>query len=115
MHECPDTQHRWPTARSPRSRRTLCQVRLQTVEGVLRLSKDRGSLQLQLRANQINESEVTRLLAHFHQTWEALAPRDQARVLELLIERIDYRGKEGQISLTFRPTGIQAIAQKTAV
>ena len=115
MHECPDKQHRWPTARSPRSRRTLCQVRLQTVEGVLRLSKDRGSLQLQLCAHQINESEVTHLLAHLHQTWEALAPRDQARVLELLIERIEYRGQDGQISLTFRPSGIQTLTQETAV
>jgi site-specific DNA recombinase len=68
-----------------------------------------------LRANQIDESEVTRLLAEFHQTWEALAPRDQARIIELLIERIDYRGKEGQISLTFRPSGIQTLTQETAV
>ncbi len=68
-----------------------------------------------LRANQIDESEVTRLLAEFHQTWEALAPRDQARVIELLIERIDYRGQEGQISLTFRPSGIQTLTQETAV
>ena len=68
-----------------------------------------------LRANQINESEITHLLAHFHQTWHALAPRDQARVLELLIERIDYRGQDGQISLTFRPTGIQTLTQETAV
>lgn len=68
-----------------------------------------------LRANQIDESEVTHLLAEFHQTWEALAPRDQARVIELLIERIDYRGAEGQISLTFRPSGIQTLAQETAV
>ncbi len=68
-----------------------------------------------LRANQIDESEVTRLLANFHHTWDALAPRDQAHVLELLIERIDYRGKEGQISLTFRPSGIQTLTQETAV
>jgi site-specific DNA recombinase len=68
-----------------------------------------------LRANQIDEPEVTRLLAEFNQTWEALAPRDQSRVLELLIERIDYRGKEGQISLTFRPSGIQTLTQETSV
>lgn len=68
-----------------------------------------------LRANQIDESEVTRLLAEFQQTWEALAPRDQARVLELLIERIDYRGQDGQISLTFRPSGIQTLTRETAV
>ncbi len=68
-----------------------------------------------LRANQINESEITRLLADFHQTWDALAPRGQARVLELLIERIDYRGQQGQISLTFRPSGIQTLTQEAAV
>ena len=61
-----------------------------------------------LRANQFNESEVTHLLAHFTQTWDALAPRYQARVIELLIERIDYRGQDGQISLTFRPSGIRS-------
>ena len=68
-----------------------------------------------LRANQIGEAEVTRLLAEFKQTWESLAPRDQARVLELLIECVDYRGKEGQISLTFRPSGIQTLTQETSV
>lgn len=68
-----------------------------------------------LQSNQIDESEVTRLLAEFHQTWESLAPRDQARVIELLIERIDYHGQQGQLSLTFRPSGIQAITQETAI
>jgi site-specific DNA recombinase len=68
-----------------------------------------------LQSNQIDESEVTRLLAEFHHTWEALAPRDQARVIELLIERIDYRGQDGQISLTFRPSGIQTLTQETAL
>ena len=68
-----------------------------------------------LRSNQIDESDVTHLLAHFHHTWDALAPRDQTRILELLIERIDYRGQDGQISLTFRPSGIQTLTQETAV
>ncbi len=141
---------------------TIRQVRLQSEEGIQRLTEERSSIQHQLRSqyadlqataslpsttkrvshladlqerigtterrlseidnelttlrtNQVDESEVTRLLANFHQTWDALAPRDQARVLELLIERIDYLGKEGQISLTFRPSGIQTLTQKTVV
>ena len=68
-----------------------------------------------LRAHQIDEAEVTRLLAEFHQTWDNLAPRDQARVIQLLIERIDYRGQDGQISLTFRPSGFQTFTQETAI
>ena len=141
---------------------TICQVRLQSEDGITRLIEERTSLQRQLRSNhadlqataslpsttkrvsqlaelqdqlrtterrlteidselaalqsnQIDESEVTRLLTDFHQTWDALAPRDQARVLKLLIERIDYRGKEGQFSLTFRPSGIQTLTQENAV
>ena len=58
---------------------------------------------------------VVATVSEFHHTWEALAPRDQARIIELLIERIDYRGKDGQISLTFRPSGIQTFTQETAV
>ncbi len=141
---------------------TIRQVRLQSEDGITRLSEERSSLQQQLRsnhadlqataslpgttkrisqladlqdqlrtterrlteidndlaslrANQIDEAEVTHLLANFHQTWDSLAPRDQARVIELLIERIDYHGQQGQISLTFRPHGFQALTQETAV
>ena len=39
-----------------------------------------------------------------------LSPREQACILELLVERVDYDGKGGNISMTFRPTGIQALA-----
>jgi site-specific DNA recombinase len=34
--------------------------------------------------------EVASALAEFDKVWEALTPREQARVLELLIERVDY-------------------------
>ena len=36
--------------------------------------------------------------------------REQARILELLIERIDHEGPRGKISIAFRPTGIQSLA-----
>jgi site-specific DNA recombinase len=41
-----------------------------------------------------------------------LAPREQARILELLIDRVDYDGERGQVSLTFRPCGIRSLTQE---
>ncbi len=38
----------------------------------------------------MGESELTQALAHFDPVWESLSPREQARILRLLIERIGY-------------------------
>lgn len=57
---------------------------------------------------------ITKVLASFDQLWDSLSPREQARVLELLIERIDYDGQHGSVSLTFHPCGIKALTQELA-
>ena len=41
---------------------------------------------------------------------QALVPREQARVLELLIERVEHDGANGDVAITFRPTGIKTLA-----
>ncbi|MCX6633471.1 MAG: hypothetical protein NT090_00010 [Acidobacteria bacterium] len=50
----------------------------------------------------------------FDPVWESLAPREQARVVQLLVERVAYDGRDGQISVTFRPTGIKTLAAELA-
>ena len=42
--------------------------------------------------------------------WESLSPREQARLLHLLVERVDYDGRDGTISITFHASGIKALA-----
>ena len=59
---------------------------------------------------EIDDAEVAAALADFDAVWEALKPREQARVLELLIERVEHDGEDGSIEITFRPTGIKALA-----
>jgi len=49
-------------------------------------------------------------LAQFDGIWAALTPTEQARVLALLIERIEFDGKGGNVSITFHPPGIKAMA-----
>ena len=58
----------------------------------------------------INEADAARSLAEFAPVWESLCPREQARLLQLLIERIDYDGNDGTISITFHPSGIKTLA-----
>jgi len=63
-----------------------------------------------LRGDLVDEQEVAAALAEFDGVWAALTPREQARVLELLIERVDHDGRAGHVTITFRPSGIKALA-----
>jgi site-specific DNA recombinase len=69
-----------------------------------------------LAANQliVDERDVAAALSEFGPVWETISPREQARIIRLLIERVDYDGDAGTVSLTFRPSGIQALSQEQA-
>jgi site-specific DNA recombinase len=58
----------------------------------------------------IDEHEVRTALSSFTPLWEAMTPREQARVVRLLVERVAYDGDAGTVSLTFSPTGIRTLA-----
>ena len=60
----------------------------------------------------IEPEQVHTALTAFDPVWEQMAPKEQARVLALLVDRIDYDGKEGTVSVTFHPTGIAALARE---
>ena len=60
----------------------------------------------------VDEREVQAALSLFDPVWETLAPREQARIVRLLVERVDYDGKSGTVSVTFRPNGIKTLAQQ---
>ncbi len=58
--------------------------------------------------------EVGAACSLFDPLWETLSAREQARILHLLIERIDYDGVNGTVSITFHPTGIKTLADELA-
>ena len=41
-------------------------------------------------------------------------PREQERVVQLLVERIEYDGSKNKVTITFQPTGIQTLANELA-
>lgn len=60
----------------------------------------------------VDEREVEAALSVFDPVWETLSPREQARIIQLLVERVDYNGEDGTVSVTFRPNGIKTLAQE---
>jgi site-specific DNA recombinase len=44
----------------------------------------------------------------------SLTSREQARIVQLLVERVDYDGTEGQVSITFHPSGIKTLTDELA-
>ena len=67
-----------------------------------------------LGRGQVYEADVEQALKDFDPVWEALSPREQARIVHLLVERVDYDGAAQTVSVTFHPTGIQALADEVA-
>ena len=63
----------------------------------------------------IFETEVAAALAEFNRLWDTLTSGEKTRVLSLLVEQVDYDGVAGQVSITFRPAGLQSLGAELAV
>ena len=89
-------------------------ARLADVQDRIRAAEQRGTEireeLLALSRELVDERELARALSLFDPVWNTLAPREQARVVQLLVERVVYDGKAGKVAITFRPTGIKALA-----
>lgn len=64
------------------------------------------------RREVIDEGDLGGALSLFDPVWDALFPREQARILRLLVERVGYDGAKGTLAITFRPTWIKALARE---
>ena len=59
-----------------------------------------------VRSSHIDETQLASALTAFDRLREQLSTAERARMLEQLIERVDYDG--GDVAITFRPTGAKA-------
>ncbi|QDU28840.1 DNA-invertase hin [Anatilimnocola aggregata] len=94
------------TARPSDARFANTHERIQSAEQ--RLSTIDGELAA-LDQRPVHPDEVADALADFESLWDCLAPHEQARIIELLVERVAYDSDGGNISITFRPSGIQTL------
>jgi site-specific DNA recombinase len=78
-----------------------------------RVGKIRGQIgAIHLRL--LDEDDARAVLGLFDPRWEAMPATEQARVVGLLIERVEYDGARGKLSITFRDGGIRALADELA-
>jgi len=61
-------------------------------------------------AELVDERDLASALSLFDPVWESLSSQEQTRVMRLLVERVVYDGTNETLAITFRPTGIKALA-----
>ena len=67
-----------------------------------------------LRQRRLDADEVALALSQFGPVWESLAPREQARLVQLLIEKVEFDCANGRVSIRFYPAGIKTLADELA-
>ena len=67
-----------------------------------------------LKAQVIDSEAVARALAEFDELWSVLLVRERERILKLLIDRIDYDGRDQQLAITWRLSGLGQYAAEVA-
>jgi len=78
------------------------------LEGLERSRVEAAALQAQRLTPRIFRTALT----YFDPVWEVLYPQERARIVQLLIEGIEYSGARGTLGLTFRPSGILRLANE---
>jgi site-specific DNA recombinase len=83
------------------------QARLAQIEQ--RLARLRGQMEA-LQQERLDQAAVTESLSDLVPAWERMTPHEQARVVRLLVSRVDYDAKHGKASITFQPLGLKTLA-----
>jgi site-specific DNA recombinase len=76
-----------------------------------RLAEVRVQLEQQ-EHTRIEEHDVLAAFVDFDSVWNALSPREQAQLLALLVERVEFDGATSEIAITFHPTTIKTLAKE---
>lgn len=65
-----------------------------------------------LPQSQIDREDVEHVFERFDPLWDAMSPNDRGELLRLLIQRVDFDGKSGEIELQFHPGGIRTLVDQ---
>lgn len=66
----------------------------------------------QLERTSVDPDQAAQAMTQFTPLWEALTSTERARLVHLLIERVDYDGVGDEVSITFRPNGLAAFTRE---
>ncbi len=74
-----------------------------------RLTKIETQL-LELRAERVSDDDVAGAFADFDNLWSTLSPREQARVVRLLVRAVEFDADQCTIEISFHAAGIRTLA-----
>lgn len=57
----------------------------------------------------LDNGDLEKALLAFDPVWDSLSPKEQGRIMKLLVERVAYDGRDGKVTVTFRTPGIKAL------
>ena len=60
----------------------------------------------------LDEEEVASLLSSFGPIWQSLPPRDQIRIIRLIVDRVDFDGRDRTVRVVFQSTGLMQLCQE---
>src|SRR5437899_2199205 len=63
-----------------------------------------------LKTHRIDPDDLCAALKEFDSLWEQLSSEEQARVVHLLVQRVDYDGSNGSLVFSFRPEAARLLA-----
>jgi site-specific DNA recombinase len=78
----------------------------QLEQRIARLRAQREAVQ----QDRLDEAEASRALVGLDPAWQTMSPDEQARVVQLLVSRVDYDGAQGKVAITFHPLGLKTLA-----
>jgi site-specific DNA recombinase len=82
------------------------------LESILRKSRAGSKT---TKAPDISGKDLKNAFSLFDPVWETLFPKEQARIMQLLVERIDYDADREILAITFSPVGIRTLSAEVDV
>ena len=64
----------------------------------------------ELQVERIEAADVTAAFADFDNVWQSLSPREQSRLMQLLVKRVEFDAGDSTIEVTFHAAGIRSLA-----
>jgi site-specific DNA recombinase len=83
------------------------QARLAQIEQ--RLARLRAQMEA-WQQERMDQAALTEASAGLVPAWETMTPDEQARLVRLLVSRVEYDGQQGKASITFQPLGLKTLA-----
>ena len=68
----------------------------------------------QLESSQLEDAEIKAAFGDFDTLWKSVSQREQGKLMEVLVERVEYDPDEVAFSVTFHRSGIKTLAAKAA-